>query len=99
MMPGRGEDKKVKLTAFLEPDGDIDGDILEVERTKPGEICNQGWKKGNQPYQSFFGILGVEKDPEPNEEREIFKDMMTLNQDTSFDYFVGKFQILPMFLS
>ena len=41
MMPGRGEDKKVKLTAFLEPDGDIDGDILEVERTKPGEICNQ----------------------------------------------------------
>ena len=42
VLPGSGEDKKVKLTAFEEPDGDIDGDIIETERTKPGEfiICN-----------------------------------------------------------
>ena len=56
MMPGRGEDKKVKLTAFLEPDGDIDGDILEVERTKPGEICDQGWKIGNQTNHTSLSL-------------------------------------------
>jgi len=35
-LPGSGEDKKVTLTAFWEADGDIDGDIIETVRTKPG---------------------------------------------------------------
>ena len=37
-MPGFGENKRVKLTACEEKDGDIDGDIIETERTTPGEF-------------------------------------------------------------
>ena len=37
-MPGSGEDRKVRLTAYEEPGGDIDGDIIDTERTKPGDF-------------------------------------------------------------
>ena len=81
----------MKLTAFEEPDGDIDGDIIETERTKPGEInMSLNWKE----IKSFFGIPGQEK--ERPEDVTIYSEMIKLNQDTSFDYFVGEFQILWM---
>ena len=47
-MPGFGENKRVKLTACEEKDGDIDGDIIETERTTPGEFVtsckNIAWR-------------------------------------------------------
>ena len=44
--------------------------------------------------KSFFGIPGQEK--ERPEDVTIYSEMIKLNQDTSFDYFVGEFQIFWM---
>ena len=81
----------MKLTAFEEPDGDIDGDIIETERTKPGWVKGEktlNWKE----IKSFFGIPGQEK--ERPEDVTIYSEMIKLSQDTSFDYFIGELQIL-----
>lgn len=40
VMPGTGEDQRIKLAAIEEPDGGINGDIIERKRTSPGKnIC------------------------------------------------------------
>ena len=36
VMPGNGEDQRVKLGAIEESDGGINGDIMERKRTNPG---------------------------------------------------------------
>ena len=38
VLPGSGENRKVTLVAFEDSNGGIDGDIINNERTKTGEI-------------------------------------------------------------
>ena len=47
MVPSSGKDKRVTLVAYEEPDGGIDGDIIDSGRTKPGKILN--WQRHNGP--------------------------------------------------
>ena len=69
-------------------------------------ICNQLWKYHtifdywDREYQTRwfcnlqpFAIPGDEK--ERTKDVPIYNEMMKLNQDTSFEYFVGEFQRIP----
>ena len=42
VQPGTSEDKRVKLVAYLDPkNGDIKGEIVHTERTKPGDVISR----------------------------------------------------------
>jgi len=65
----------VTLTAFWEADGDIDGDIIETVRTKPGQ----------------------EKERPDNDFNTFYREVIKLNQDCSFDYFVESPPLADLF--
>ena len=64
--------------------------LRELNQVRSREKKTFNWKE----IKSFFGVPGQEK--ERPEDVTIYSEMIKLNQDTSFDYFVGEFQILWM---